>query len=88
MRALKGHRAEPTGHGGYPGQQQALNNALLRTLAAVTAELESKLRTRAHLQHVSKLNESRICIAILVPKLIFKQKLRAFATLKQRLGID
>ena len=73
----------------YAGSLQAsLNECLLRNMALVMADLEQKVTTRVQLQKQGKLKESKVRIAHILPRILFRQRLRAFRRLKDLLGID
>ena len=57
----------------YTGSgQAAINNALLQNLALVCADLDKKLRNRIEEQKMTKLSETKVRIAVVFPRLLFR----------------
>ena len=53
--------------------------------ALVSAELDKKVKQRQQVQKMTKLSESKLRIAQVLPRLIFRRRLRAFRLFKERL---
>ena len=61
----------------YSAQQSTLNQCLLQTFATVNAELELKMKQKAVTLKQSQLQRSKLKLAEVIPKVMFKAKLRA-----------
>ena len=56
-------------------------------MASVNSELESKVKIRIKIQKKVKTCETKLRLAQIIPKLIFRQRLRAFTLFKKKLQI-
>lgn len=56
-------------------------------MSNVNSELESKVKIRVKIQKKVKTCETKLRLAQIIPKLIFRQRLRAFSLFKKKLLI-